>query len=127
MLQNNEHNWKYCVAGNIVETRTDENGQLRHGTAAFRGGAKVYLNGRFYEFGDEDEMIEVVGLTRGHRYQVIRVKPEQIVNVRFSRVWKPKVLEIMNNWEFYTDWWHDTDEDRQGAERFVSEWHEYMD
>ena len=127
MTQNNKHNWKYCVAGNIVETRIDDNGQLRHGTAAFSGGAKVYLNGRFHVFGTDTEQIDVIGLTRGHRYQVIRVQPDQIVNVRLSRVWKPSILKIMNNWEFYADWWHDTEEDRRDAERFVSEWHEYMD
>lgn len=127
MIRNHEHNWKYCVAGNIVETRIDENGVLRHGTAAFRGGAKVYLNGRFHVFGTNKKHIDVLGLTRGHRYQVIRVQTEQIENVRLQRVWKPKVLEIMNDWEFHNDWWHDTDEDRQDAERFVSEWHAYMD
>ena len=42
--------WKYCVVGNIVQERVDENGVLRHGTATFRGGAKVFLCGRRFDF-----------------------------------------------------------------------------
>lgn len=34
--------WKYCVVGNIVHDHIDDNGVPRHGTSAFRGGAKVY-------------------------------------------------------------------------------------
>ena len=120
-----QQKWKYCVAGNILKTRVDENFNYRNGTAAFRGGAKVYLNGRFHTF--DQDTIDVIGLTRGHRFQVIRISPLVIENVRLQRVYKPKVLEIMNNWEFYDCWWHDTDEDRADAERFVAEWYKYMD
>ncbi len=118
-------NWKYCVAGNILRMRVDENGMLfRNGTAAFRGGAKVYLNGRFHSF--DAESIEVVGLTRGHRFQVVRVPPQLIENVRLQRVYKPKVLEIMDNREFRDCWWHSSEEDRKDAERFVREWYAYV-
>ncbi len=41
-----KQNWTYCVVGNIKKTHFDEDGVLRYGTAAFSGGAKVYLSGR---------------------------------------------------------------------------------
>ncbi len=117
--------WKYCVAGNILKTRVDENLNYRNGTAAFKGGAKVYLNGRYHDFGYDS--IDVLGLTRGHRFQVIRVSPQLIENVRLQRVYKPRVLQIMNDWEFHDTWWHDTEDDRKDAERFIEEWKQYID
>ena len=32
--------WRYAVAGNIKKQRIDENGDLRYGTAAFKGNTK---------------------------------------------------------------------------------------
>ena len=121
----NNGQWKYCVAGNILKTRVDEQFRYRNGTAAFRGGAKVYLNGRYCFF--EQDKIDVLGLTRGHRFQVITLSPLVIENVRLQRVYKPRVLAIMNDPEFRHSWWHDTEEDKKDAERFVAEWYEYMD
>ena len=39
-----------------------------------------------------------------------------------SRVYRPAVLAVMNNWEFKANWWHDTKEDKLETEAFVSEW-----
>ena len=60
-----ESKWKYCEAGNIMRLRLDEKLDYRNGTAAFRGGAKVYLSGRYHDFGLDT--IDVLGLTRGTR------------------------------------------------------------
>ena len=110
--------WKYCVVGNILKTCVDERDlSFRNGTAAFRGGARVYLYGKPYSF-DQDRIC-VLGLTRGHRFQVVDVSPQLIENVRLQQVYKPAVLKIMNNWEFRDSWWHDTEEDRKDAARFV--------
>lgn len=40
--------WKYCVVGNIIKERIDENVVLRRGTAAFKGGARVFLEDKNY-------------------------------------------------------------------------------
>lgn len=46
----NQKAFKYCVVGNIVRERIDENGVLRHGTAAFKGGTRVYIEGKNYDY-----------------------------------------------------------------------------
>lgn len=123
-----EHKWRYCVAGNIVKTRIDENGELRYGTAVFSGGTKVYLRGRPHVFGTDKDEIVVIGLSRGRRYETKWVPADVIENVRLQRVWKPTILSFMRGWGFMDEgWWDDSEEARQDAERFVSEWHEYMD
>lgn len=121
--------WRYCVVGNIVRTRIDANGVLRYGTAAFRGGTRVYLKGKNYVFGSERDEIGALGLTRGRRFDTKWMPLEQIENVRISRVWKPSILSYMWEWDYdymNEDWWDDSEEARRDAERFVSEWHEYM-
>ena len=62
----NRSDWNLCAAGNIVQTRIDENGELRHGTKEFTGGTKVYLRGKRWEEGQKE--ISVLGLGRHHRY-----------------------------------------------------------
>ena len=115
-----ETNWKYCVVGNIVKSHIDENGIIRYGTSAFSGGTKVFLCGKYWEF-DEDS-IEVIGLSRGKHYQVVEVNINLIERVRFSRTYKPVVLKIMENWECWDLWWHDSKEDRKQALDFVEKW-----
>ena len=112
--------WKYCVVGNIVKTHIDENGVLRHGTSAFTGGAKVYLCGRLWP--KSESSISVAGICRGKRWYVHDVPIHLIENVRCQRTFKPSVLKIMDDWEFYECWWHDTEEDRQATEEFVARW-----
>ena len=112
--------WKYCVVGNIVRTHLDESGVPRNGTLTYRGGSKVFLEGKFWR--PDRETITVLGICRGNRWLVKDTPVALIENVRVSRVYKPRVLEIMNNWECEELWWHNTAEDKKEAEEFVSAW-----
>ena len=119
--------WRYAVAGNIKKTRIDENGVLRYGTAAFKGNTKVYLCGRLWDERLPDEnktKISVVGLSRGGRYYVDYVPIELIENLRLTRVYTPKVLEIMSNFEFCECWWGNTQEERDDASAFLQRFKE---
>ena len=114
--------WRYAVAGNIKKTRIDENGILRYGTAAFKGNTKVYLCGRLWDerLPDENKTeISVLGLSRGGRYYVDSVSISLIENLRITRVYTPKVLEIMSDIEFYEYWWGNTQEERDDASSFL--------
>ncbi len=114
--------WRYAVAGNIKKTRIDENGILRYGTAAFKGNTKVYLCGRLWDERLPDEnktAISVLGLSRGGRYYVASVPIELIENLRITRVYTPKVLDIMSNFEFCECWWGNTQEERDDASAFL--------
>ena len=115
-----KYKWQYCVVGNIVKTRIDKNGVLRHGTSAFSGGTKVYLCGKYWD--PSRESITVAGLCRGKRYYVDHVPVSLIENVRCQRAFNPAVLEIMNNWEFWDLWWQDTAVDKKETEQFVESW-----
>lgn len=112
--------WKYCVVGNIVESRVDEEGNLWYGTAAFVGGTKVYLCGKYWD--STQDTIRVIGLNRRKRFQVIDTPCELIENLRCQRTYKPSVLNLMNNWEFYDCWWGNGEEDKREAEEFVQRW-----
>ena len=114
--------WRYAVVGNIKKTRIDENGILRYGTAAFKGNTKVYLCGRLWDerLPDENKTeISVLGLSRGGRYYVDSVSISLIENLRITRVYTPKVLEIMSDIEFYEYWWGNTQEERDDASSFL--------
>ena len=114
--------WKYAVTGNIKKTRIDENGILRYGTAAFKGNTKVYLCGRLWDerLPDENKTeISVLGLSRGGRYYVDSVSISLIENLRITRVYTPKVLEIMSDIEFSECWWGNTQEERDDASSFL--------
>lgn len=115
-----DNEWKYCAVGNIVKTRIDENGKEWHGTAAFRPGAKVYLQGKIWYEGVKE--IDVIGLTRGKKYKAITVPIGVIENVRPSRVYTPNVLQIMDNWEFCEYWWHKNSADRREVKEFIERW-----
>ena len=52
--------WYFCAVGNIVKDRIDENGIERHGTAAYRPGAKVYLQGKFWDKDDKMEYVSTI-------------------------------------------------------------------
>ena len=102
--------WRYCVVGNIVETRIDENGILRYGTSAFTGGTKVYLCGKYWD--EAYKTITVIGLNRFRKIAVSDVPPSAIINVRCQRTFKSRVLEIMDNFEFRDCWWGNTKKKR---------------
>ncbi|WP_026660605.1 hypothetical protein [Butyrivibrio sp. AC2005] len=119
----NENAWNFCVAGNIVKMRTDENGVLRHGTSGFSGGTKVYLQGKFWnEYHRNQGLIAVIGLSRGKRYECLLVPVDAIENVRFQRVFNPRVIDMMDDWEYASAWWHRTADDKREAKTFAEEW-----
>ena len=115
-----ETNWKYCVVGNIVKTHHDEDGTLRYGTLTFIGGRKVYLCGKYWD--SSDNTITVIGLNRGKRYQVQEVNVALIENVRSSKVYRPKIIEIMSDFEFCDSWWGNKAEDKEDALDFIKRW-----
>lgn len=112
--------WRYCVVGNIVKSHYDADGILRYGTSAYVGGTKVYLAGRNWDFSRDE--ITVVGLSRGHQQQVHEVPVDLIENVRCQKVYKPSILNVMGNLEFWLCWWGNTKEDKKAAEEFVARW-----
>ena len=119
--------WRYADAGNIKKTRIDENGILRYGTAAFKGNTKVYLSGRLWDerFPDKNKTkISVLGLSRSGKYYVDCVPIELIENLRITRVYTPKVLEIMSNFEFCECWWGHTQDERDDASAFLKKFKE---
>lgn len=116
----NNREWKYCVVGNIVQTRIDENGVLRYGTSAFSGGTKVYICGKYWD--ERVKTITVIGLDRFKKFTVSDISPNTIENVRCQRVYNPKVLEIMDDFEFWDYWWGNTTEEKKSAELFVEKW-----
>ena len=114
--------WRYAVVGNIKKQRIDENGDLRYGTAAFKGNTKVYLCGRLWDErlpNENKTEISVLGLSRGGRYYVGCVPIELIENLRLTRVYTPKVLEIMSDFEFCECWWGNSQEERDDASAFL--------
>ena len=117
---NEKKAWRYCVVGNIVQARVDADGILRHGTAAFRGGAKVFLCGNGFDF--SSIIISALGLTRGKRLQVIDTPMAHIENLRVQKTYRTGVLDIMNNHEFCDLWWRNTEEDKKDAEAFIEKW-----
>ena len=112
--------WKYCVVGNIVKTHTSKDGILRYGTPAYTGGTKVYLCGKYWDW--TSDSISVIGLNRFKEFQFNDVPVKLIENVRCQRVYKPSVLALMNNFEFWDCWWHNTAADRKATKEFVARW-----
>ena len=114
--------WRYGVAGNITKTHLDDQGILRYGSSAFCGGAKVYLCGKYWSKGRDT--IGVIGLNRYKRMVFDDVPPELIENVRCTKVHKPSVLNLMDNWEFSDYWWDNSVAARKDTKRFVEMWNE---
>lgn len=121
-MADKKHPWKFCAVGNIKKTHYDGQGILRYGTQAYSGGTKVYLCGKFWDA--DSATISVIGLNRFKRYAVNDVPVKLIENVRCKRVYRPAVLELMNDWEFADCWWGDTEEDRASVKCFVEKWNE---
>ena len=71
------------MVGNIVKERIDENGVLRHGTAAFKGGTGVYIEGKNYDYDYVRDGITVLGLKRHGRYTYEFIPRDQIENPIF--------------------------------------------
>ena len=121
---NDKQEWKYCVVGNIAPIRVADDGLVRYGTAAHTGGSKVYLCGKYWN--EAEQTITVIGIARHSKckYVVSDVPINAITNVRRQKVYKPSVLNIMNDFEFYDYWWDNTEESKKETEKFVKKWNE---
>ena len=119
-----KQNWTYCVVGNIKKIHYDEDGTLRYGTAAFTGGTKVYISGRIWD--RSRDHIYALGLNRRNELQVVWTDTEHIENIRCQRVFQPGILEIMDDFEFRSDWWGKSKKEKDDAEEFVKWWNERM-
>ena len=118
--------WKYCVVGNIVRERIDENGVFRRGTVAFKGGARVYIEGKNYDYDYVRDGIMVLGLNRYRHYVYEFVPKDLIENVRFARTYKPIIMDMMYEYEGHDGWWGDSDEDGLDAKQFAINWPEFQ-
>lgn len=107
---------KYCVVGNIVMKHPGKDGKTLYGTASFPGGRKVYISRRLWE----DE-VTVMGLNRfKSKYALERVPLAWIENIRASKTFSPRVLELMTNTEEFPDmWWLYKEEDKTGSEEYA--------
>ncbi len=107
---------KYCVIGNIVKEHPDKEGVIRHGTASYPGGRKVYISRRLWNDGE----VTVMGLNRfKSRYVTERIPLSWIENIRFAKTFEPRVLEMMSpNYENVDMWWRYKEEDKIGAMKY---------
>lgn len=93
---------KYCVIGNIVKEHSEENGIIRHGTASFPGGRKVYISRRLCL----DGVVLVLGLNRFNCRNVFETVPlAWIENIRASKTFQPQILELMRNTDEFPEMW----------------------
>ena len=114
--------WRYGVVANIVNERIDEEGITRKGTVVFPPGRKVYLSKRLWRSPDG---VTVMGLNRfKSKYVLERVPLAHIENIRCQKVFKPRVIELMDDEYAYRDmWWANTDEDHLDTQMYVSALH----
>lgn len=108
------------MVGNITESHIDSQGILRYGSSAFCGGTKVYLCGKYWTMGRDT--IGVIGLNRYKRFVFDDVSPDLIENVRCQKVYKPSVLDLMDNFEFRDSWWDNSVAAKKETKRFVEAW-----
>ena len=116
------NNWRFCAVGNIKAQRADETGKILYGTKAFSGGTKVYIDDNTWRPNEGD--ISVIGLNRFGRYAVERVPVDSLEHIRVQRIFKPKVIEIMDYLEVMDGWaWRGkTAGDRKALRAFVNKW-----
>lgn len=96
------NNWRFCAVGNIKVQHTDKNGKVLYGTKAFSDGTKVYIDDKTW--GLNDGRISVIGMNRFGRYTTESVPVGLVENVRLQRIFKPKVLAIMQYLETMDGW-----------------------
>ncbi len=107
---------KYCVIGNIVKEHPVKDGTIRYGTAAFPGGRKVFISRRLW-----DNEVTVMGLNRfKSRYATERVPLAWIENIRASKTFELRAIELMANTDECPDmWWRYKEEDRIGSTEYA--------
>lgn len=105
-----EPEWQWCLVGNIVnEHEYGEAHEIRYGNKQFRPGAKVFINLVYGGMGHENILV-IGNPRRSHRYIEVVIARKYVENFRIQKVYKPKVLERMNNSQW--DWWGHSDEAR---------------
>lgn len=108
---------KYCVIGNIVKKRIDEKGETKYGVAVFPGGRKVYISRNL-----ENNEVVVMGLNRfKSRYSLEWVPLDCIENIRPSRTFKPRVIELSFDYEgeYQSLWFRYKAEDKIAVEEYA--------
>ena len=109
--------WKYCVIGNIRKENTDESGRVRRGCKYYPAGRKIYLSVRYQK---DERTITVMGLNRYRSHYILEcIQTDMIENIRCSRVFKPKVVMLMNCRDSSDLWWGDTDEDYYDTKEYA--------
>lgn len=68
----------------------------------------------------------MLGLNRFGRYAFEYIPLDQIENVRFTRTYKPRIMELMYEYEEFC-WWHHSDEDGLDAKQFAANWQRIKD
>ena len=101
-MNDNSNIWRFCVVGNIKKQHIDIENNILYGTPKFVGGTKVYIDDKTFNLNTGS--VGVIGLNRYGRYTVERVPIDLIENIRVQRVYKPKVLKIMNYLETSDGW-----------------------
>ena len=119
----NGKEWRFSVVGNIVKTHEDDEGNVYYGTKAFKGGTKVFLDGKY--FSPEETKISVIGMNRYGKYAIETVPVEYIENVRFQVIYNMTVMRIMDSVEEIDGWvwWGRTANDKREAKEFVKNWY----
>ena len=112
--------WRHCVAGNFIKPSSDSAEILHYGSLSFFAGSRVYIAGKSWNF--VSELITIIGQCNGTGWSIAQVPKNDIVNVHYSRVYKPAVLEIMSNPDYDNYWWKNTAEDKMDAEEFSEKW-----
>ena len=119
--------YRWCVVGNIIDERYDEDGVLRHGTKVFPPNRKVYISRGFYRPTGE---VKVSGLNRfKSKYELVWIPLQHITNIRQSKTSNPKMLDYMGLHEYRRLWWANTEEDRFCTVKYAEklrEWQRYF-
>ena len=119
MIKEDNLNWRYCIIANIKRQYSDGINPVQYGCNYFPGGRKVYLSNRLWI---TDNEVTVMGLNRfKSRYVLKKVSLKILENIRCKRVYKPRVLELMNDTETKDMWRGNAAKDQKLAEYFASQ------
>ena len=116
------HIWRFGVVANITEYHIGDDGKQYRGTKPFTPGTKVYLGGK--NWSEKSNDIRGIGRNRFGRIALEWISVDCLENIRTQRIYKPRVLEIIDfeerveGWE----WWKQTVSDRKETEEFVKNW-----
>ena len=119
--------WRFGVVANITEYHIGEDGKEYRGTKPFTAGTKVYLGGKDWD--NTRDSIGVIGRNRFGRIALEWLPVNCLENVRIQRIYKPRVLDIINTQEVLEGWkwWGQTASDRKETKVFVESWNNNLD